>query len=107
MNNPESTIRFCRISLEPVAWLQNDKLHRLGGPAVEYANGDKVWYQNGKRHRLDGPAAEYANGGKSWYIEGVKLTQAEHVKRTSAKVHSCTNKTVIIDGVEYVPLPKE
>jgi len=48
----------------------NDQLHREGGPAVEYSNGDKSWYQNGLWHRLDGPALEYANGYKSWWYQG-------------------------------------
>ena len=34
-------------------WFQNDKLHRLDGPAVEYADGEKHWYQKGLLHRLD------------------------------------------------------
>ena len=51
-------------------WYQNDKLHRLDGPAVEFANGSKYWFQNGKRHRLDGPAVEYVNGDKFWYQNG-------------------------------------
>ena len=50
----------------------NDKgqLHRLDGPAVEYANKDKEWWVDGKRHRLDGPAIEYADGDKEWWVEG-------------------------------------
>jgi len=51
-------------------WFQNDKLHRLDGPAVEWSNGDKEWYQNGKCHRLDGPAIQYASGYKAWYQDG-------------------------------------
>ena len=46
---------------------KNDKLHRLDGPAVEFANGTKWWCQNGKLHRLDGPAVEYADGYNWWY----------------------------------------
>jgi len=45
-------------------------LHREGGPAIEWANGDKFWYINGKIHRTDGPAVEYANGSNLWYING-------------------------------------
>ena len=45
-------------------------LHREDGPALEYANGDKVWYQNGQRHRLDGPAVERVNAYKSWWQNG-------------------------------------
>jgi hypothetical protein len=51
-------------------WWQNGKLHRLDGPAAEYANGDKEWWQNGKLHRLDGPAVEWADGDKEWYQNG-------------------------------------
>ena len=52
------------------------KLHRLDGPAIEYANGNKEWFQNGKRHRLDGPAIEFCpgayfvDGHKEWYQNG-------------------------------------
>ena len=42
--------------------------HRIDGPAIECANGDKVWYVNGKRHRTDGPAVENADGGKWRYF---------------------------------------
>jgi len=45
-------------------------LHRLDGPAVEYAHGYKAWFVDGKRHRLDGPAIEYANVDKEWYVDG-------------------------------------
>jgi len=58
-------------------WYKNGERHRLDGPAVEGADGYKAWYQNGKRHRLDGPAIEYASGNKSWYIEGKELTEDE------------------------------
>ena len=27
--------------------------------------GDKYWFLNGKRHRVDGPAVEFANGDKA------------------------------------------
>ena len=47
-----------------------NQLHRLDGPAVEYADGTKYWYMEGKKHRLDGPALERANGYKEWYIDG-------------------------------------
>ena len=53
-----------------IEWRQNGNLHRLDGPAIEYANGYKAWYQNGKLHRLDGPACEYADGSMAWYQDG-------------------------------------
>ena len=85
-------------------WRQNDKLHRLDGPAIEYANGNKEWYQNNELHRLDGPAIEYVDNDKSWYIDGIKLTEQEHAARTAKPTCS---KTVMIDGVEYVLVPKK
>jgi len=54
-------------------WFTGDRVkHRVGGPAVERANGDKLWYQNGKLHREDGPAADYASGNKHWYMNGLR-----------------------------------
>lgn len=52
----------------------DDMLHRLDGPAVEYAGGSKSWYQNGKLHRFDGPAIEYADDSKHWFIGGEEYT---------------------------------
>ena len=54
-------------------WYQHDQLHRLDGPAIESANGDKRWYQDDRRHRLDGPAVEYANGTKFWFYRGKEI----------------------------------
>ena len=51
-------------------WYLNGKLHRIHGPAIEWANGGKSWYKNGKWHRIDGPAIEFANGDTYWYLNG-------------------------------------
>jgi hypothetical protein len=68
MNN-ESTMRIDKNGNKN--WKKkNGLLHRLDGPAIEWANGHKEWYQNGKLHRLDGPAIEWANGTKEWYQDG-------------------------------------
>jgi len=48
--------------------LSNGKLHRLDGPAIEWADGTKEWWVNNKRHREDGPAIEWASGKKEWYL---------------------------------------
>jgi endonuclease YncB( thermonuclease family) len=50
-------------------WWMNGKRHRVDGPAVEWADGDK-WWMNGKRHRVDGPAVEWADGDKWWCLDG-------------------------------------
>jgi hypothetical protein len=49
-------------------YIENKKLHRLDGPAIEYKDGTKVWYYKGRKHRDDGPAYEGNDGDKSWYI---------------------------------------
>ncbi len=79
------------------SWYINDKLHREGDPAIERANGDKYWYLNNKRHREDGPAVEYADGDKYWYLNDNELTEAEFNARTK----SCNGKVVEIDGKKY------
>lgn len=58
-------------------WHLNGKLHREGGPAIEWANGAKYWYLDGKRHRVDGPAIEFANGTKEWYLDDKKYTEEQ------------------------------
>ena len=46
-------------------------MHREGGPAVEYAYGDKSWYKNGKRHKEDGPAVERAGDYKEYWYNNI------------------------------------
>jgi len=63
-----------------------------------YNNGEKYWYQNDELHRVGGPAVEYSNGTKCWYLEGQELTEAEFNARTKP---SCSGKVVEIDGKKY------
>jgi hypothetical protein len=65
-----------------VRWYQNNLLHRLDGPAIEYADGSKDWYQNGKLHRTDGPAVEYADGTKEYWIEGLVYNEHQFIEMT-------------------------
>ena len=44
-------------------------IHRTKGPATIWSSGSKFWLQNNKFHRLDGPAWE-SDGSKSWYFKG-------------------------------------
>lgn len=69
-------------------WFHNGNLHRVKGPAVEYADGRNVWWHNGKMHRLDGPAVDYPNE-KTWYYNGEKVecssqTEFERLLRLKA-----------------------
>jgi hypothetical protein len=65
-----------------IRWYKKSKLHRLGGYAVERADGIKIWYPKGRLHRLDGPAVEYTDGSKEWHIDGKEYTQDEFDKIT-------------------------
>jgi hypothetical protein len=60
-------------------WYQHGKLHRLDGPAMEWADGCKAWYQKGKLHRLDGPAIEMDGGYKEWWINGKHVTKTTRI----------------------------
>ena len=84
-----------------VRWYDDkDQLHRLDGPAVEYADGTKAWYVEGKLHRLDGPAIEYADGCKAWWVEGERMTEQEFKDYTKPKP-SCEGKVIEVDGIKY------
>jgi hypothetical protein len=83
-------------------WYQNSKIHRLDGPAVERSNGYKSWWVNGSLHRLDGPAIEYPNGGKAWYIEGEQYNEEQFNAKIQSINRPCTGKKVVVDGVEYI-----
>jgi hypothetical protein len=48
-------------------------LDPYGNLLFNYPNGDKVYYDNDDFHRLDGPAIEFANGDKYWYINGTYI----------------------------------
>jgi hypothetical protein len=74
----ESTLEICK-KYGTKYWINAErKLHRLDGPAVEYAYGSQYWYQKGKLHRLDGPAVILSGGKKRyWYIGGIQYTSKE------------------------------
>ena len=64
-------------------------------------NGTKEWLLDGKLHRIDGPAIEYANGYKEWYLDDKQLTHAQWLEAVKPKVASCVGKIVEVDGVKY------
>jgi len=53
-----------------IVWFaKNGVIHREGGPAIEYPNGDCSWYFNGVPHREDGPAMDN-KFEKFWFWHG-------------------------------------
>lgn len=65
------------------SWYINDKRHRIDGPAVEHASGLKEWWVDGYKHREDGPAVENGKTVKQYWLKGVKVSKAEHARRTN------------------------
>ena len=79
------------------AWPGTDRrLHRLGGPAVEYTTGSRTWYQNGQRHRVDGPAVERPDGYRAWWQNGLL-----HRTDGPAIEHADGTHRWYIDGVRH------
>ena len=83
------------------SWYLNGKQHREGGPAFEWADGRKSWFLNGELHREGGPAIEYANGRKWWFLNGKQYTEAQHNAEMQKRGSTCNGKIVQIDGKSY------
>jgi len=77
-----------KISLDGTIEWRNDagQLHRVDGPAREWADGSKFWLLHGKFHREDGPACEFADGNKAWFLNDVGVSEQEHSWRMK---HGC------------------
>jgi len=59
------------------------------------------WYNDEDQlHRLDGPAVEWPDGDKEWYVDGKKMTEKEFNEYIKPKP-SCEGKVVEVDGVKY------
>ena len=72
-------------SINSIEYYYLGKLHREGGPAIEFiSGGNRSWYKHGKLHRLDGPAKEYDPDGKYWFIDGKQYTEEEWKKLSFA-----------------------
>ena len=56
-----------------------------GKPAIKYKNGTRKWLHHGLRHRLDGPAVYFATGDKEWWISGANYTEREWKKEISSR----------------------
>jgi hypothetical protein len=69
----------CEISSNGTKRWFNDEgqLHRLNGPAVEYADGDESWWIEDEIHRLDGPAFKTLAGYEDWWINGEQLSKEQ------------------------------
>jgi hypothetical protein len=58
-----------------VVWTdQQDRFHRIDGPAIVYSTGGECWYKHGIPHRVDGPASTSPYGPDEYWVHGHKLT---------------------------------
>ena len=56
----------------------------------KYSNGSKHYYKDKAMtilHRVDGPAIEYADGDKSWFINGVYIFEISGSGNIFKKTH--------------------
>ena len=79
------------------AWLINGRIHREGGPALVRVNGAKFWYIHGNLHREGGPAIEWDDGGKEWFLNGKRVTE----EAVMGKKAACEGLVIEIDQVKY------
>jgi len=84
----------------------NDRgeFHRVDGPAIEHANGDKEWYINGKLHREDGPAYEFADVPalvQRWYINGKNYKSIPEWAEALFEYKGLTRETLKNTGRDY------
>ena len=82
-------------------WYIDSKLHRNDGPAAEHTNGSKSWWVDGKCHRIDGPAVEYADGTKEWYVDNEHYTE-EEFNELMKEVKELPKVLRLIDPREWV-----
>lgn len=79
MSDNDEPVRTETLFQNCIEWRRpsDNKLHRVGAPAVEYTDGTKVWFQNGEMHREDGPAYEAAEGGREYHLFGKEVSPQE------------------------------
>ena len=74
-------------------------LHRNGGPAVIYDDGEEQWYQYGQRHREDGPAA--INGKTEYWFKRGKLHREGGPAKIRHDLHEAYALEWFKDGVRH------
>ena len=70
LNNHDQEEPLREVRGDTTLWHIKETLHRIGGPALECADGFKSWFKDGQHHRTDGPAVEFPSGVKLWFLDG-------------------------------------
>ncbi len=58
-------------------WFNNNRLHRLDGPAMLSSDNDQYWFIDDNRHREDGPAILLSSNSEAFYLESVRFFETE------------------------------
>ena len=54
---------------------EEQRYHRIGGPALVKADGTAIWYYHGKRHSACGPAVTRPDGSEEYWIHGKRYSE--------------------------------
>jgi len=71
--------------VDGIAYYNGYLVHRAGGPARCWCDGNEEWIFDGKLHREDGPATIYDNKEKYWYLNGKEYSEEEYLKIINLK----------------------
>jgi len=88
-------------------------IHRVDGPAIEYADGGEAWYLNDQLHRVGGPAITVSlTSGKPYYATKIALRAGDKAWYQNNKLHRTDGPAVernngdqlwYINGIELSP----
>ena len=63
-------------------------VHRVDGPAIEYADGSEAWYLNNQLHRVGGPAITLSlTSNKPFYTMEIALHAGDKAWYQNGKLH--------------------
>lgn len=59
-------------------WWQDGRNHRVGGPAIIFANKTEIWKRHGRKHRDVGPAITRSPDNMEWWQDGKRHRDRNH-----------------------------
>ena len=77
--------------------LGNIKATSMSNPVIS-ENGTKAWYVDGKLHRVDGPAVEYADDIKSWWVYDKRYTSNKAFQKAAKLTDEEMAKVILRHG---------
>ena len=59
-------------------YYEDNKLHRIGGPAVITPDGTQIYMEHDKHHRIGGPAVSTLDGTQMYFIDGKRIKEEDY-----------------------------